>query len=91
MKRRKIPMRMCVGCREAKPKKELIRVVRDPEGEIHIDKKGKAPGRGAYICFNAQCLEKAIKQKSLERALNEKIDPQIFDVLKSELMEQDGS
>ena len=90
MKRRKIPMRMCVGCREAKPKKELIRVVRDPEGKFTLT-KGKSPGRGAYICFNAQCLEKAIKQKSLERALNEKIDPQIFDVLKSELMEQDGS
>ena len=74
MKRRKIPMRMCVGCREAKPKKELIRVVRDPEGEIHIDKR-KSPGRGAYICFNAQCLEKAIKQKSLNALLMKRLTP----------------
>ncbi|NLX69377.1 MAG: YlxR family protein [Clostridiales bacterium] len=88
MRKRKIPMRMCVGCRESKPKKELIRVVRSPEGEIHIDKRGKAPGRGAYICYSTDCLEKAMKHKSLERALNTKIDPQVFDTLKSELMDQ---
>jgi len=91
LKKRKIPMRMCVGCREAKPKKELIRIVRNPEGEIHIDKKGKAPGRGAYICFDINCLEKAIKHKLLERALDVNIDPQIYDTLKSELMEEHES
>jgi hypothetical protein len=77
---------MCVGCREAKPKKELIRVVRGPEGGIHIDLKGKAPGRGAYLCFNIVCLEKAIKHKLLERALNEKIDEQVYQTLRSELI-----
>ena len=58
MKRRKVPLRMCVGCREMKPKKELVRVVRDPEGEISIDLRGKKAGRGAYICRAPDCLEK---------------------------------
>ncbi|MDD2428655.1 MAG: YlxR family protein [Eubacteriales bacterium] len=66
---KKIPMRMCVGCREMRPKKELIRIVRSPEGEISIDMKGKKSGRGAYICYNEQCLARALKQKQLDRAL----------------------
>ncbi|WP_338084631.1 RNase P modulator RnpM [Caldicoprobacter algeriensis] len=85
MKKKKIPMRMCVGCRESKPKQELIRVVRSPEGEIHIDLKGKAPGRGAYLCYNIECLEKAIKHKSLERALDEKISEEVYQSLRGEL------
>ena len=68
MKQRKIPMRMCVGCREMKPKRELLRVVRSPEGEITFDLTGRKPGRGAYVCRSAECLKKAIKQKQLERA-----------------------
>ena len=67
MKPRKIPMRMCVGCREMKEKKELIRVVRSPEGEVSLDPVGKKPGRGAYVCRNADCLKRAIRQKQLER------------------------
>ncbi len=68
-KPKKIPMRMCVGCREMKPKGELIRVVRSPEGAVTIDSTGKKPGRGAYLCRNAACLGRAIKQKQLERQL----------------------
>lgn len=66
---KKIPMRMCVGCREMKPKKELIRVVRSPEGELSVDLKGKKSGRGAYVCYNETCLARALKQKQLDRAL----------------------
>ena len=66
---KKIPLRMCVGCREMKPKAELIRVVRSPEGEVTLDPVGKKPGRGAYVCRSAACLQRAIKQKQLERQL----------------------
>lgn len=69
MKQKKIPMRMCVGCREMKAKRELIRVVRSPEGEVSIDPVGKKPGRGAYVCRSQACLARAIKQKQLERQL----------------------
>lgn len=68
MKEKKVPMRMCVGCREMKPKKELLRVVRSAEGSVSIDETGRKPGRGAYVCRSAECLKKAIKQKQLERA-----------------------
>ena len=68
MKEKKVPMRMCVGCREMKPKKELLRVVRSPEGTVSIDTTGRKPGRGAYVCRSAECLKRAIKQKQLERA-----------------------
>ena len=68
MKEKKVPMRMCVGCREMKPKKELLRVVRSPEGEVSIDLTGRKPGRGAYLCKNAECMKRAIKQRQLERA-----------------------
>lgn len=68
-KPRKIPMRMCVGCREMKPKKELIRVVRSPEGEVSLDPTGKKSGRGAYVCYTPGCLRRALKQKQLDRSL----------------------
>ena len=68
MKEKKVPMRMCVGCREMKPKKELLRVVRSPEGSVSLDPTGRKPGRGAYVCHSADCLKRAIKQKQLERA-----------------------
>ena len=68
MMEKKVPMRMCVGCREMKPKKELLRVVRSPEGTVSIDTTGRKPGRGAYVCRSAECLKRAIKQKQLERA-----------------------
>ena len=82
---KKIPMRQCVGCREMRPKRELVRVVKSPEGEISLDFKGKAPGRGAYVCPNAECLKKAQKTKALERALEAKIDDAVFDQLASQI------
>ncbi|MBR3367294.1 MAG: YlxR family protein [Clostridia bacterium] len=68
-KPKKIPMRMCVGCREMKPKGSLIRVVRAPNGEVSLDPVGKKPGRGAYVCRDVACLNRAIRQKQLERQL----------------------
>ena len=82
---KKIPVRQCLGCREAKPKKELIRVVRSPEGQISLDFKGKASGRGAYICHDPQCLKKAIKSKALERAFSTQIPPEIYDKLNEQM------
>ena len=83
---KKIPMRQCLGCREMKPKRELIRVVRSPEGDISLDFKGKASGRGAYVCPDAQCLKKAVKAKALERACSCQIPQEIYDKI-SEQME----
>ena len=85
VKTRKTPMRMCVGCREMKEKRELLRVVRSPEGIVSIDHKGKAPGRGAYICKSETCLTRAVKQKQLERALETKIDDSVFERLAEEI------
>ena len=84
MKTRKIPMRMCVGCREMKEKRSLLRVVKSPEGAISFDRVGKAPGRGAYVCRSKDCLEKAMKARQLERALETKIEQTVF----SQLMEE---
>ena len=81
MKPRKIPMRMCVGCREMKEKKELIRVVRSPEGNVSLDPVGKKPGRGADVCRNADCLKRAIRQKQLERQLDVTLPPETADAL----------
>ena len=75
---KKIPMRQCTGCREMKPKRELIRVVRSAEGETSIDTRGKKPGRGAYICNSPECLKKAIKSKALERAFGIAIPDEIY-------------
>ena len=69
LKPKKIPMRTCIGCREEKPKRDLIRVVRSPEGEVSLDPVGKKPGRGAYVCRSAACLNRAIRQRQLERQL----------------------
>ena len=78
---KKIPMRQCDGCREMRPKKELVRVVKSPEGTISLDFRGKAPGRGAYLCPNAECLKKAIRAKALERAFDVQIPQEILDEL----------
>jgi uncharacterized protein len=86
MKVKKIPQRMCLGCQEMKPKKELIRVVKNSEGIIKVDLTGKAPGRGAYICKASECLEKAIKSKRFEKAFETKISDDIFARLREELM-----
>ena len=82
---KKIPMRQCLGCREMKPKKDLIRVVRSPEGEISLDFKGKASGRGAYVCPDPRCLKKAIKARALERAFSAQIPPEIYEKLESQM------
>ena len=78
-------MRQCLGCREMKQKRELIRVVRSPEGEISLDFRGKAPGRGAYLCHDADCLRKAIKAKALERAFSTQIPPEVYERLTQEM------
>ena len=85
MKAKKIPQRMCTGCMEMKQKKELIRVVRNKEGEVSLDLTGKKPGRGAYLCRNIQCLEKSFKTKRLERNLETKISEEIYSKLKEEI------
>lgn len=84
----KIPMRQCLGCREMKPKRELIRAVKSPEGEISLDFKGKKPGRGAYVCPDPQCLKKAIKSKALERAFSSAIPEEVLIGLQKQM--EDG-
>lgn len=84
-KTRKAPMRKCLGCNEMKPKKELIRIVRSPEGIVSIDKKGKAQGRGCYICPSKGCLDIAVKAKRVEKALETKVGEEIFQTLKEQL------
>lgn len=85
MKPKKVPMRMCVGCREMKPKRELLRVVRSPEGEISFDLTGRRNGRGAYVCRSSQCLERAIRQKQLERAFSAPVSDAVRDALTAQL------
>ena len=82
---KKIPQRQCMGCRERKEKREMIRVVRSPEGGISLDFRGKAPGRGAYICPKMDCLKRAIKAKSLERSLDTAIPEEIYARLEQEM------
>ncbi len=86
VKPRKIPMRMCVGCREMKPKMTLLRVVKPQEGNAHIDRSGKAPGRGAYVCNSIECLKKAQKTRALERALDSKIEEEVFQTLQEDIL-----
>lgn len=90
MQKKKIPMRQCTGCREMKPKRELIRVVKSPEGEISIDFKGKMPGRGAYVCPSEDCLKKARKSKALERAFAIAIPDEVYDQLSVQMGDSDG-
>lgn len=77
---------MCVGCGEMFDKRDLIRVVKSPEGDISIDLTGKKNGRGAYICNNTECLKKAKKRKSLERAFSVKIDDEIYSKMEEEIL-----
>lgn len=85
MKTKKIPLRMCLGCNELKPKKELIRVVKDQDGLISIDFTGKKPGRGAYICNSAECFKQAKKAKRFERAFENQISDEIYKQLIQEI------
>ncbi len=82
---KKIPMRQCLGCRERKPKRELVRIVRSPEGEVHLDASGKANGRGAYLCPNPECLKKAVKCRALERAFEAAVPEAVLTTLQGEL------
>ena len=84
---KKIPMRQCLGCREMKPKKDLIRVVRSPEGELSLDFRGKLPGRGAYVCPDPACLAKVRKSKALERAFSAPIPDGVWDGLEQQMKE----
>ena len=90
LKPRKIPQRQCLGCREMKNKKDLIRVVRSPEGEISLDFKGKKPGRGAYVCPQPECLKKARKSRALERAFSTSVPPEVYKQLEEQMREENG-
>ena len=85
VKKMKVQMRKCTGCQEMKNKKEMIRVLKTPEDEIVLDATGRKNGRGAYLCFSRECLDKAIKNKGLERSLKTAIPPEVYDALKEEL------
>ena len=82
---KKIPMRKCVGCQEMKSKKEIIRVIRTSEGEFLLDATGKKNGRGAYICPSKNCLEKAVKNKGLERSFKQSIPREVYEALEKEM------
>ena len=84
---KKIPMRQCVGCREMKEKRQLIRVVKSPEGTVSLDFRGKLPGRGAYVCPKADCLAKARKTKALERAFDTQLPAQVYEELEEQMKE----
>ena len=89
MKTKKIPMRMCLGCGEMKPKRELIRVVKSKEGDISLDLTGKKSGRGAYICKSVECFEKARKARKFERSFSCMISEDIYNSMEFELRENE--
>ena len=88
---KKIPQRQCMGCRERKSKREMIRVVRGTDGTVHLDFGGKAPGRGAYLCPDPECLKKAVRSHALERALDMKIPDEIYARLAAQMEAEHGS
>lgn len=85
MKTRKIPMRMCLGCHEMKPKKDLLRIVRTPEGAVELDPSGKRNGRGAYLCPNSACFQIAVKERRFRKAFGVDVDPEVFVNLEGKL------
>ena len=85
---KKIPQRQCVGCREMKDKKSLLRVVKSPEGVVSLDFVGKKPGRGAYVCHDPACLQKARKKQAFERALEVTISDAVYDRMEAELKDE---
>lgn len=87
---KKVPMRQCLGCRQMMPKRELVRVVRSPEGVVSLDRSGRSPGRGAYLCGDPDCFAKAKKSKALERAFGVPVSEQVYEALLEKLGEQDG-
>ena len=90
MQQRRIPLRKCTGCSEMKPKKELVRVVKSPEGEVSLDLTGRKPGRGAYVCRNAECLKKARKARRFEREFQCAIPDAVYELMEKELAEDGG-
>lgn len=89
MKQRKVPLRKCTGCQEMKNKKELVRIVRNEQGEFSIDATGKMQGRGSYVCKSLECLERAHKSKGLERSFKAAVPKEVYEKLRSELQIQD--
>ncbi|MEI6578145.1 MAG: YlxR family protein [Eubacteriales bacterium] len=89
MPKRKLPLRKCMGCNEMKPKKELVRVVKSPEGEISLDLKGRKPGRGAYVCHDMSCLVKARKTKRFERIFECQIPEEVYELMEKELKDDE--
>jgi len=86
---KKIPMRQCLGCREMKPKSELLRVVKSPDGVISLDLTGKGSGRGAYVCSSNECLKRAVKSKALSRAFGAPIPEEILEALGNKIATED--
>ncbi len=89
MSTKKIPMRMCTACREMKPKRELVRVVKTPEGEIKLDLTGKLNGRGAYLCKSVECLKKAEKSGALQRAFSNSVSKEIYESLERQFLDNE--
>ena len=87
---KKIPLRQCLGCREMKPKRELIRVVKSPEGDVSLDFKGKKPGRGAYLCPDRECLRRARTARALERAFSVPLPEEVYAALEAQMEEAAG-
>ena len=85
MTNKKIPMRQCIGCGEMKAKKEMTRVIKNPEGEFLIDSTGRQNGRGAYVCVNTECLHKAVKNQGVERSFKTPIPKDVYDLLAKEM------
>ncbi|MGI6264308.1 MAG: RNase P modulator RnpM [Acutalibacteraceae bacterium] len=85
MQPRKIPLRKCTGCGEMKPKRELVRVVKSPQGEIALDLSGKMPGRGAYVCLSLACLQAARKARRLEKGFGCAIPDEVYDRMEQEM------
>ena len=87
VKTKKVPQRSCIGCGEKKNKSEFIRIVRTPEGELVLDKTGKMPGRGAYLCLSEECLKKAVKKRTIERALGVEVNDDLLVILTNQIKE----
>ena len=89
MRQKRVPLRMCLGCGEMKPKKELVRIVKSPEGDVSVDLTGKKSGRGAYVCRSAQCLDKAIKSRRLEKNFGAAVSQEVAAVLRETIENAD--
>ena len=89
MRQKRVPMRMCTGCGEMKPKRELVRVVKSQDGEISLDLTGKKAGRGAYVCHNIECLQKSRKARRLEKAFSCRIPDEVYDKMEEELQDSE--